>query len=122
MSKLLTLTLLLIVVYVILKIPTVGKILSCYDRNVQSFDDAEYGTRAQGWSGLKLCQMKQQAVFELEQCITDIGQADMVPGNVYNVIIKVLPIVRPGVKDIPDAKADHDAECADYQSTQFGSP
>jgi hypothetical protein len=107
------------IVYVIVKIPVVSQIISCYDQNTQTFDAAEYGSRAQGYSDLKRCGMEQESVYQLGQCIAATGNNDRLPGNVYQMIIQVLPIVRPGNKSIEQMQLDHNTNCADYPSTLF---
>jgi hypothetical protein len=126
MNKLLSFVFLSLLVAVtivlVMKAPKVSQIISCYDQNNMSFDQAEYGSRAQGWSQLELCKMKEGSIVTLEQCIGDITSNDKIPGNVYDIAIKFLPSVHPDIKAIAGLKTDHDTECADYPSTRFETP
>jgi hypothetical protein len=118
-SILIVLAIVGLVAYLILKIPTVSMIITCYDQNTQTFDDAEYGSRAQGYSQLRLCQLKGQSIDTLNQCVSDAQVNDHLPGKVYENIIGLLITLHPGIKDINQMKIEHNAECKSYPSTLF---
>jgi hypothetical protein len=119
LSFLMFLFLIGVIIYIFLKAPVFNKIISCYDQTRISFDDAEYGSRAQGWSQYRLCQMKHDNVVVLERCLIATADADQTPGNVYDFVIPYLPTMHPGIKDLKVVKHDINNECIDYPSTLF---
>ena len=102
--------------------PVIGKITGCFEQNVQTFDQAEYNLRGYGWAQDRVCQMKQDSIYNLEQCVTDAENAFNLPQQVRVYIMQFLPTIRPDVKNIEFLKSLHDQECFQYPRYMFNPP
>src|SRR4030042_6174451 len=104
------------VIFVIFCIPLVKGLISCYDKTVLSFDDIEVSSRSSGWQPVRVCQIKQDTIKNLEICVNDETGKSPIPKNIQNYIIGLLPAVRPNTQSVETRRIEHDEECFDYPS------
>jgi hypothetical protein len=104
---------------VIFCIPLAKGLISCYDKAVLSFDDIEVSSRSSGWQAIRVCQLKQDSIKNLEVCVNGENEKSPIPEKYRGYVISFLPYVRPNTQSVETRKIQHDEECIDYPETQF---
>ena len=107
------------IVFAVLCIPLTRGVLSCYDKSIMSFDDAEVSSRSYAWSKQRLCEIKKDTIIVLEECVDTEQNKSPLPRNVKQKVIDFMPNVRPNSDNIESRKIQHDTECAEYPAVQF---
>jgi hypothetical protein len=107
------------VVFGFLCIPLINGVINCYDRSILSFDDVEVSSRSFGWSRLRVCEVKRNAIITAETCVDDVRGRSPIPHDLQTKVIDALPLFRPTSENIETRKINHDSECTDYPGVQF---
>ncbi|OGG04985.1 hypothetical protein A2Z33_06870 [Candidatus Gottesmanbacteria bacterium RBG_16_52_11] len=98
------------------------RITSCFETNTQTFDDIEYGSRNQGWSQRRICELKFQAVTATESCLRDVASGSMLPDGSTDRIVRAMHLYRADIDETENLKDRHDEECFQYPESMFYPP
>jgi hypothetical protein len=105
-----------------LEAPVLRQMITCYDRNLESMDDAGYMSQTRGWDVGYVCQIKQNHLVTLEQCLAEADNIDVITKPIRKYTIGFLKFVRPMRPDLEGLKSIHDADCMQYPTTMFYPP
>lgn len=98
------------------------QIISCYEANIQTFEDIEYKSRSQGWNKKLICALRQDAIVAVENCLVTAAGVAKLPEKYQTGLIDAIHKVRVDVEDLNIRKKYHDSECTEYEDTMFFPP
>lgn len=105
--------------FLVLSVPVTGKLISCYDHSVDTFDKVEVQSRTQGWSDQSRCELRQQNLVNLNLCLFEATSSAKYIDYSYPVIETTLKFIRPTISNLGKLISDHNEACAIYPKTQI---